>query len=309
MKTARDSTPDWTQRRERGSRFALRFMVALSLWLGRRPSRLLVYFLAAFFCLFSPRERAALRRFYSHLDAARGAGWRRLYRHFLAFATVLHDRVFILNGQSRLFTITSNGEQALQALARERGAALIVSAHLGSFEMLKAFGEQHGQHVTMLMYEENSRRINASLAAINPQAKMPVIALNHLDSMLQARQHIEQGAWLGMLADRSLAADSKQAFGFLGQPALFGNGPWRLAALLGCPVFFMAACWQGGARYHIEIAPLADFGKNTSSRSERAQAVLAAQQHYVDLLQQMARRYPDNWFNFYDFWQGAEHEN
>ena len=46
-----------------------------------------------------------------------------------------------------------------------------MGAHLGSFEALRAIGrDQQGLRVAMLMYEQNARKLNATLAAINPRA-------------------------------------------------------------------------------------------------------------------------------------------
>jgi hypothetical protein len=106
-----------------------------------------------------------------------------------------------------------------------------------------------------------------------------------------------------MLADRGLG-DSGEATvdcDFLGEPAPFPLGPWRLAAMLERPVFFMAGLYLGGNRYRIHFEPLADF--TGVPRGERDAAIRTAMQRYAARLTHYCRIAPYNWFNFFDFWQ------
>ena len=65
----------------------------------------------------------------------------------------------------------------------------------------------------------------------------------------------------------------------------------------------MAGLYRGGNRYRVVFLPLADFSQ--PSPLGRTQAVRAAIERYVALLEQCCREDPYNWFNFYDFW-GAD---
>lgn len=244
----------------------------------------------------------AASRLYLGRVLGRRPGWRDCYCHVFSFASTIHDRIYLLNGQFERFDITVHGADALLAsLARQPGA-LLIGAHLGSFEVLRAMGrDQAGLRVSMLMYEENARKINATLAAINPRATADILPLGQLDSMLAARDRLDQGHLVGMLADRSLGPDPTLAVDFLGQPAAFPLGPFRVAAMLGRPVFFMTGLYLGGRRYQLHFEPLADFTGIT--RSGREAAIAAAIQAYARCLEKYCRQAPYNWFNFFDFWQ------
>ena len=163
------------QRPERSNMFWLRLMTWISLRLGRRPSRVLLYGIAAYFLAFSPNARGTSRLYQqrlSALDSPARVPWGDLFKHFLSFATVIHDRLFLLNDRHDLFDIRVHNRLLIdKAVAQGRGAFLI-GAHLGSFEVLRAVGRQRGGlRIAMAMYEENARKINAALAAINPNAR------------------------------------------------------------------------------------------------------------------------------------------
>lgn len=289
------------RRQERSNEAILRLMAWISLTFGRSVGRLVLHGIAAYFVLFAPAARRASR---AYLDRALGryAGWRDGYRHVLSFATTIHDRLYLLNDRFDVFDIEVTGEQGLlDALAQQPGA-LLVGAHLGSFEVLRAMGRgQAGLRVAMLMYEENARKLNATLAAINPKAMQDIIALGRVESMLEVRDKLEQGYVVGILADRSLAMDSTLEVDFFGEPARLPAGPWRMAAMLRRPVFLMAGLYLGGNRYRLHFEPVADFSQ--LERGVRDTAIHAAAQRYAGCLEQLCRQAPYNWFNFFDFWQ------
>jgi len=292
--------PEWMRQRERSHLGILRFMVWISLTLGRRVGRLVLHFIALYFVLFSPRARRASRA-YLRRALGREPTWRDGYRHVFSFASTIHDRVYLLNDRFDLFDITFVGDDAMHETLARRPGALLLGAHFGSFEVLRAMAHKRARvPLAMMMYEENARKINAILNAINPGAQQDVVGLGHPDSMLKARDRLDEGYLVGLLADRSLANDSTAECMFLGAPARFAVGPWRMAAMLRRPVFFMAGLYLGGNRYELRFEQLADF--STVERSERDAAIARAMQAYADRLGELCRRAPYNWFNFFDFW-------
>jgi predicted LPLAT superfamily acyltransferase len=292
---------DWLRQQEKSNLAILRLMVWISLTFGRRIGRVVLYGIAAYYVLFAARARRASRA-YLHRALGRWAEWSDGFRHVLAFASTIHDRIYLLNDRFDLFDIEVIGAEELHASLERQPGALLIGAHLGSFEVLRALGRNRaGLRVAMLMYEENARKINATLEAINPAATEDIIALGRMDSMLQARDRLDQGYLVGMLADRQLGDDATVDCDFLGQPAPFPTGPFRMAAMLHRPVYFMTGLYLGGNRYRIHFEPLADF--TDTPRSERAAAMQAAQQRYAERLTHYCRLAPYNWFNFFDFWQ------
>jgi len=227
-----------------------------------------------------------------------------VYRHLHCFAATILDRVYLLQERYQQFELQPNGVEFMdEALARREGIFMI-GAHLGSFEALRALGVGHGIRVAMIMYEDNARLINETLAALAPEAKLHTIALGRLDAMLALRHWLDEGGIAGLLGDRTLPFSSERSrhhsLPFLGAPARFSDGPFRLAAMLRRPVVFMAGLYHGGNRYELRFLPLADFGAGaTGTREEQ---IRMAMQRYVAALETLCREAPYNWFNFFDFW-------
>lgn len=292
----------WVRRTERGSPFLIRFMARASLALGRAPARLLLHGIAAYFLASSPRARRHSREF---LAAAlgRAPNLADSYRHFLAFASTIHDRVFFAAGRIEPFAVQVHGTESFDRLPAGAGAFLM-GAHLGSFAALRAVGQgRAGRRVAMAMLPENARKLEAVLSAIDPTAAESIIALGRIDSMLRLRALLDEGALVGVLADRTPGGEPALRLPFLGRPADFPIGPMRLAALLRARVIFMAGLYRGGNRYEIRFETLADFsGDGAASRGVRERQVAEAVARYAGMVERYARAAPYNWFNFHDFW-------
>jgi predicted LPLAT superfamily acyltransferase len=291
----------WARQPERGSLALLRAMAWVSLHLGRRVGRAVLYIIVIYYFLFSPKaahhSAAYLRRVLGRAPRARDR-----FRQLLAFSTMIHDRVYLLNDRFGLFNIEVGATPALEQALADGTGGFLIGAHLGSFEIMRSFGRRKsGVEVVMAMYDQNARKISGVLEAINPRAQPEIIPLGTIDAMLRIRSRLSEGAFVGMLADRTFGAESLIRVNFLGSPAPFPMGPWRAAALLRRRVLFVAGIYCGANRYRVVIDEVADFSE--VSAQSRDAAIVAAIERYAALLEQYCRRYPYNWFNFFDFWQ------
>jgi len=293
----------WIGEKERSNRWLLRLMRALALGAGRRLSRLLLHPITLYFLLTGPKARRESARYLSRA-LGRPATLVDVYRHLHCFAATILDRVYLLQERYHQFELQPNGVAFMDEALARRAGIFMIGAHMGSFEALRALGVGHGIRVAMIMYEDNARLINETLAALAPKAKLHTIALGRLDAMLALRQWLDEGGIAGLLGDRTLPFSSERSrhhwLPFLGAPARFSDGPFRLAAMLRRPVVFMAGLYHGGNRYELRFLPLADFGvEATGGREEQ---IRAAMQRYAATLETLCREAPYNWFNFFDFW-------
>ncbi|MEX8519945.1 MAG: acyl-CoA synthetase [Leptothrix sp. (in: b-proteobacteria)] len=308
----------WTAEAERSNMRALQIMRWIATTLGRRISRLVLHPITLYFMHFGSRTATRASADYLQRLLGRRPRWLERYRHIHHFASTVLDRVYLLREDFDQFEIQLTGVDAIDAVLAEGQGALLVGAHMGSFEALRALGQaRHGLRVAMVMYEHNARLVNAALQAIAPDAELHVIGLGRLDAMLALREWLDGGGVAGLLADRTLAEASvpsahrsrTQWIEFLGRPAAFSDGPFRLAALLRRRVVFMTGLYHGGNRYELRFAPLADFSQRPArgpgAQAAQDAAVHAAMTRYVRLLEDLCRETPCNWFNFFDFWAGT----
>jgi len=302
MKTL--TSRDWRHERERSNLFFLKLMVWVSLRLGRTLSRGVLVFITLYFLAFAPKARRSSRD-YLHRALQRTPSLLDQFRHFYAFASTVHDRIYLLNDRFDLFDIEVVGAERVLQTAKQVPGVLLVGAHLGSFEVMRSLGKvgkgPAGFQLAMLMYEANAQKINATLHAINPLARHDIVALGQWDSMLKIHERLDSAYVVGLMADRFLDENGQLINPFLGHSAAFPLGPWRAAAMLRRPVFLMVGLYLGGNRYRIQFEPLADFSQ--VQRTQRPEAIEMAARVFAERLTHFCRIAPYNWFNFFDFWE------
>jgi predicted LPLAT superfamily acyltransferase len=301
------AAPEWVGRPERATPGMMRLIVWIALTLGRRAARLLLPPICLYFMVSDAAVRAASRQY---LDKALGRKARVAdgFRHVHTFASTILDRVFLLNGQFSLFDITVHGEPLVEAILDSGTGCFLLGAHMGSFEVVRTLArESRGLNVSMTMYQENARKVQKALTAINPRLSMHVIPLGTVDAMLKVEEALERGEFVGMLGDRTFADEGTVAAGFLGEPAHFPLGPFRMAAMLRRPVVLMFGLYRGGNRYEIHFEELAEL--NAPGRSGRSAAAELALKRYVERLEHYCHLAPYNWFNFYGYWNKSRNRH
>ena len=84
---------------------------------------------------------------------------------------------------------------------------------------------------------------------------------------------------------------------FMGSPARFPLGPFRLAAVRQAPIVAIFVMKESWTSYRIFVRRL-----DSSDQGQKPTALGLAQQ-FADNLEDVVRCYPEQWFNYFDFWQ------
>ena len=291
----------WQDVAEKGSVVGIRFLVGLATTLGRRVTRAVLHLVAAWYVAFHPAVRRASRDYLVRLRGRASPG--DVYRHVLCFARVTLDRVFLARGVIEPFAFSYEGEQYLRAVPSTGRGALVILAHLGSFEVLRASGELRALPISFLGYFRGARMINAALRALNPKLDARLIPIRPEDPtfVLDVEERIAAGGIVATMGDRVGHDGKAVVVPFLGAPAAFPTGPYLLAAAIGCPVYLAFGLYEEPNRYALHCERFAE--RVVLPRAGRAEALAAYAARYGARLEHYCRLAPDNWFNFFPFWR------
>jgi predicted LPLAT superfamily acyltransferase len=268
--------------------------------LGRPVARVLLYPVCAYFMVASRPARRAIARFRER-SLGRPAGWGELFRHYHAFASTILDRFYFLRARFDLFDIQVQGLESLdRELAKGRGCILL-GAHLGSFEVARALGLFRRQlDIRVVMDEQNAPMIRGMIQELNPAVADTVIQIGGVETMLQVKECLDRGGIVGVMGDRVTQEEQTVTCTFFGSEARFPAGAMRLAHVVHAPIVLVFGIYRGGNRYEVLLESFSDG--SSGSRDRRDADLTRDVQRYANRLEDICRRAPDNWFNFYDFW-------
>jgi predicted LPLAT superfamily acyltransferase len=279
--------------------WGVRFLVGLVTLCGRGAGRVFVAGLVFWYVLSRRSLRADTRAYLRRVGEP--ITFSRVYHQVLRFGQCAIDRVFFLRGRGDAFDVKLVGHEHLVEVMREGRGALLLGAHLGSFEVMRFASVKLDIPIHVVMNTSNARMAQRVLSKLDPEGNVRILeASDGPDFAVRLKQVVEDGEVVAILADRAGPNDRSVKVDFLGTPAPFPAGPFLVAAALACPVYTTFGIYRGGSRYELFCDPFAD--PLELPRAERAQALHHAVARFVGRLEHHCRTDPDNWFNFFDFW-------
>ena len=308
------SREHWSKLAERGSVLGLKIVFACYRFFGERAAHWLLYPIVGYFFLTGRKTRAASLDYLNRVHRRNGLavpGWRDSFRHMLSFAESGLDKLAAWFGQlgSRQVDFPDRPE-LLKLIASGRGAVLIGS-HLGNLEMIRALAVNERQAaVNAVIYTDHAQRFNEMLKQANADFGINLIQVSHLgpETAILLKEKVDRGELVVIVGDRTPPAASGSGrisrVEFLGESAPFAQGPFILASLLDCPVYLCFCLREDrgndhGYRIHLEL-----FAERINlPRRERLVCLQNYMQQYARRLEHYCLQAPDQWFNFYDFWQ------
>lgn len=294
---------------ERGSRVGIRLMVWCYRRLGRDAAGLLLYPIVVYFWLFAADARRASREYFERLERFSGkrSGGGGSFRHFYEFAETILDRLCFWTGHYEDFDVVIRGREHMEPLVDAGQGAILVGAHLGSFDVLRVIARDADIQVNVVMFTANARRVNEMISDLDPNTSMRVIEVDptSIRSSFEIKSCIDRGEFVAVLGDRVLPGGRERVgwAPFLGEPAPFPHGPFLIPLLLRLPLLLCLAIRRGPKQYEVFIEPLAGAGR--IPRKDRDVFLQKRIEEFAARLEHHLTRSPYQWFNFYDFWSGA----
>ncbi|WP_431049728.1 acyltransferase [Roseateles sp. L2-2] len=252
-----------------------------------------------------------------HAQTGRAAPtWRDSVAHVALFADTMLDKLLAMAGRYPAERVSVDGKDEVLAHLRTGQGVVLATAHIGCLELCRALaGRMPGLRLNVLVHTRHAQSFNRILDrlqgadAIADGASVRLIEVTGIDPALamQLAERIAAGECIVIAGDRVPVNSGRTlTLPFLGAPARFPIGPYLIAGLLKCPLFFMG-CVHEGRGYALRFERLAD--RIALPRGDREGAMTAPALAYVDALTRCLRRSPHDWFNFFPFWNAPDVES
>ncbi|MDR2848334.1 MAG: lipid A biosynthesis (KDO)2-(lauroyl)-lipid IVA acyltransferase [Bacteroidales bacterium] len=260
----------------------------------------IVALIVPFYMLFRLKGYLPIYRYFrKHFHNSPLRAFCNTYRNHFVFGQCILDRFAVYTGNEKLFTFQYSGHDRMMELINGEKGFIIASSHIGNFE-LSGYMEEHDQkRIHTLVYggetEEIMRNRNKSFQKRNV-SMIPV--KNDLSHILFIHDALSKGEVISILCDRSMGKGKTVECAFLEGKVDFPLGAFMLAVQFDVPVLTVFVMKESLLHYRIYIKPLP--APPAGSKNERAAHYAQA---FAGELETIIRKYPEQWFNYYEFWK------
>lgn len=236
-------------------------------------------------------RRAVRRRCYTHLGAEAVA----MFRLAGMSAQALRERTKVV------------GMELLEAAARERRGVVVVSAHLGNWEVGGAAVVARGCPMDIVVARQRNELFDRYLTRSRERLGFRVIPRG--EARRGVLESLREGRAVGIMGDQ----DARRAgvfASFFGRPASTARGPAVLAMRAGADVVTLFAIRQPGwrPRYTVHLEPLAPAAPSGGGRPGRDKAVAALTQAFTTRIEERVKEYPAQYLWLHRRWKTPQPE-
>lgn len=285
--------------KSKGTTFGYSIFIFLLKHGGLKPAYALLRIVAWYYVWFVPAARKPIMYLYQErlgFDLKRS---RKLFRkNIYVFGQTLLDKFYTLSTQKNSFTVSREGGHHLNEMVEAGQGGIIVSAHVGNYELAGHLLERLQTKINIVMYDGEDAQIKQYLeTATGPKSFNIIYIKDDMSHIYEMSAALRRNELICLHADRHVKGSRVIHHDFLGKQAAFPFGPFALASKLRAPVSIVFALKTGNGSYHFSATPAQVFeGRGT----EGAEKMLKA---YVAELEQKVQTYPEQWFNYFDFWE------
>lgn len=290
---------DW-QGKTRGGLLGHRIFVFILQYFGLSPAYFLLYFVAFYYFLFSRKSNRFIYNYFKEIHHYSSFKARKaVYRNYYIFGQILIDKVAIQSGLEDKFTFDLEDEKHLAAM--ENGG-FIISAHIGNWEMSGKKSDRIHKTMNLVMLDAEHRKIKEYLETVVKDRPFNIIPLgDDLSHLIAIRQALDRGELIAIHGDRFMEGMKTIKATLMGKEAIFPEGPFYLALRMDAPVSFAFAMKGGRKHYHFHATPPKKYAMRNGKRIS-VEEIEPVVKDYLAAVEEMLKKYPEQWFNYFDFW-------
>lgn len=278
-----------------------RWLVSVLRWLDVRLVYLFADVCIVPVCLLLSSGR---RPIYRYLRRRHGFGmWRAVwltYRNYCLFGQVVIDRFAMYAG--RRFRVDIEGLEAFQALSAKPEGFVMVSSHIGNYELAGYTLRAEQKPLNALVYTGEKESVMEGRRAMFEGHNVRMIPVSSdMSHLFLIDRALQQGEIVSMPGDRLLGSRKSISVLLLGASAALPQGPFSVAAMRALEVLAVHVMKTSLCGYTVYVTPL-DYDKSSPRPVQLRQLAEA----YAAELQRMVSRYPEQWYNYFDFWSEGD---
>ena len=292
-----NTTTKW-QGKSKGTVLGYRIFVFLMRHWGIYAAYSLLIFVAFYYFLTEWQSNRFMFYYFRHrlgYSLAKTIG--SLYLSYFTFGQIIIDKIAILAGLEHKFTFDFDGQELLFKLLEEQQGGVLISAHIGNFEIAEPFFRKIDLKLQISTITTDMERsvIKEYLEGITERKSLNqyIYVKPDMSHIFEINDVIAHKNIVCFTGDRYFEGGRSLKGRLLGAEATFPAGHFVIASRLKVPVVFVYVMKEKGLHYHL-------YARVAEVKKADAESLLEA---YTDSMEQMLRKYPLQWFNYFNFWE------
>lgn len=287
--------PKW-EGKSRGTVLGYKIFVFFIKKTGIKTAYFILYFVAAYYFIFLKKSNQAIFYYFKErLGYSYFKSKKMVYKSYYTFGQTILDKVSIAAGMRNKFSYEFDGVEILKKLLSEKKGGVLISAHIGNFEIAEHFfGEIDVEfQINLVTTDLEHSAIKNYLEKITKKSSVKFIIIKEdLSHIFEINAALARNELVCFTGDRYFEGGKFLTEKLLGEEAKFPAGPFLIASRLKVPVVFVYVMKEPNLHYHL-------YTREAIVKHRDEKVLLKA---YTENLEMMLKEYPLQWFNYFDFW-------
>jgi predicted LPLAT superfamily acyltransferase len=211
------------------------------------------------------------------------------------------DRFAVYAGRKNFFRMQFTGNEEFYRLLDEEKGFIIASSHVGNFELSGYLLKQDKKRINALVFGGETKDVMENrIKQLNRNNISLIPVFGDMSHIFTLNEALSAGEIVSMPCDRNFGSAKCVECDFLSGKADFPVGAFTLAAHFDVPVVSIFVMKESVSEYHVYVKPVSLDDSTKVSKREKAELLT---QKFAKELEAVIRKYPEQWFNFYEFWK------
>ena len=251
-----------------------------------------------FYMIFNRKSYKAMYRFFR--DRFHFGSWKsfwKVYANHFKFGQIILDRFGVYAGKKYRFI--TEGQELMDELETHPEGFVSLSSHVGNYEIAGYSLKPKSKRFNALVYAGETATVMENRQKMLSQNNMSMIPVKEdMSHLFLLNNAIDNGEIVSMPADRIFGSQKAVECQFFGEKARFPMGAFALAAQKNVSVLAVFVMKSGYKSYHAYVREI-QCDREASIRTQMSQLA----QSFASNLEEIVRKYPTQWFNYFDFWK------
>lgn len=282
-----------------GTRWMHRALTGAARLVGVRPLYAVMAVAVVPFYIVS-HWRAAVA-IWHYLRQRQGFGrWQALRRTCLnhyRFGQVIIDRFAMYAGMT--FRLERVNNEAFARLCQGDKGFVILSCHVGNYELAGYTLTATEKPYNVVVYGGETPWVMQNRQRLFADHNIRVITVGEgMGHIFEMNSALADGQIVSIPADRTFGSPRTVDCQLLGARARLPLGPFAVATQRGVPALALFVMKESTHRYTVYVRPL-----QAAAHPKQGDGTQGLAQAFADELEKILRKYPEQWFNYYEFWE------